>query len=701
MSDETTSNMVLPAGLWNWAGHKAGGVRRLFYEASGRPSGQVIRTPLLARLERWAGEIARGEYEAPRGVALVGGPGNGKTEAVEFAIEALDTALGLERTLRDAVAAQFNGQGEQPPPRMARVDLREVSRGRLDWTLSIVQDASAPDAAQPRISPAALLLEELKDVLASGERQVYLACVNRGVLDDALILATDAGHAQVAQLLQEMVNSVGQSLDATPCWPLPGFPAFATWPMDVESLVVSSAGGEPSAAFQLLQTATDEGRWPPYGTCAAGELCPYCTSRRSLSNEPHRGALLQVLRWYELAAGKRWSFRDLFSLVSFLLAGAPGETKGKAKISPCEHAAQLLRLGSVRAETSAAQRRAAPFVLAAAQYHHALFGIWAPRGLRVYWENLGKLGLQKDEVLAGLYHFLARPSAHSIPHTLTSQLADLVEALDPALAEPGSTVRLSKATTIAFRDLDVRFSQSTREGLAFIRQYHCLTNLDTNLLASLAAADDALLTIEAARKHPQAAAHVQAWVRDFACRYTRRAVGVRGAATREATTLAAFERVAGGDVRLLHEAVKQVDALLNNGDRFAVSLNTTFGEPLLPVQRRAVLVTTKQKVRSRDWPDGERPRPPTRFLEVGAKGASHSIALTYELYRSVLELRRGMQPASLPRPVVALLDAIRARLAGAIVRSEESLEDGQIRIGTRNEFIVRELGHFLVQKDDE
>jgi hypothetical protein len=204
--------------------------------------------------------------------------------------------------------------------------------------------------------------------------------------------------------------------------------------------------------------------------------------------------------------------------------------------------------------------------------------------------------------------------------------------------------------------------------------------------------------MEVARKYPETVARVQGWVRDFACRYTRRAVGVRAGATREATTLADFERVASGDVRLLHEAIKQIDALLNDGDRFAVSLNTTFGEPQPPVQRRAVLVTTKQRVKARDWPAGDRPRPPMRFLEAGTKEAGHSIALTYELYRSVRELRRGMQPASLPRPVVALLDATRARLAGSIVRSEEMLEDGQIRLGTRNEVIVRELEQFLVQQ---
>lgn len=693
-----TDKTDFPAALWNWAGHKSGGVRRLFYEASGRPSGKVVRTPLLARLERWASALAQGDSDAPRGAVLVGGPGNGKTEAVEFAVEALDAGLGLGRALRNAVAAQFLDQGDQPPPRMARVDVRKLMGGQLGWTLGIVQDASAPDTSRPQANPAALLVDELEELLASGNQLVYLACVNRGVLDDALTLATDQGRAQVAQLLQEMVNSVGQSLDATPCWPLPSFPGIATWPMDVESLVVAPTNEDTSAATQLLEIATDAARWPQADGCAAGELCPHCTSRRLLSGEPHRGSLLQVLRWFELASGKRWSFRDLFSLVSFLLAGAPSETKGRSRRMPCDHAAHLLQLGSGQVASSSAQRHAAPFVLAAAQYHQALFGVWSPRGLRTIWAYLGDLKLRDHPALAGLYYFMARPRTQSIPHTLATQLAGLVDALDPALAEPESTVRLSNATTITFRELDVRFSQSTRQGFNYIRQFHCLTKLDTKLLALLADADDGLPGVEAARKYPETVARVQAWVRDFACRYVRRAVGVRAGATREASTLADFEKLAAGDVRLIFEATKQVDALLNEGDRFAVSLNTTFGEPLPQPQRRAVLVTAKQKVKALEWPAGDRPRPPTRFLEVGSKGASHSIALTYELYRSIRELRRGMQPASLPRPVVALLDATRARLAGGIVRSEELLEDGQIRVGTRGEVIVRELGQFLVQK---
>src|SRR5262249_22199983 len=86
-------NAPFPAGLLGWAGHRAGGVRRLFDEGSGRPGNQVFRTNLLHRLGEWVGQIASGEHTAPRVLLLVGGPGNGKTEAIEETARLLDDAL--------------------------------------------------------------------------------------------------------------------------------------------------------------------------------------------------------------------------------------------------------------------------------------------------------------------------------------------------------------------------------------------------------------------------------------------------------------------------------------------------------------------------------------------------------------------------------------------------------------------------------
>jgi hypothetical protein len=127
-----------------------------------------------------------------------------------------------------------------------------------------------------------------------------------------------------------------------------------------------------------------------------------------------------------------------------------------------------------------------------------------------------------------------------------------------------------------------------------------------------------------------------------------------------------------------------------------VVLNSTFGEPLAPPQRRATLHTAREKVRHAEPITSGRPTMPVRFLSVG--GREHTLALTYDLFRSVRELEGGMLPASLPRPVVALLDATRARIGGRVVRDEEKLDGAEIRI--RDIIISREPTGFVVTREE-
>jgi hypothetical protein len=685
-----------PQGLLAWAGHRAGGVRRLFDDASGRPSGVIVQTPLLKRLADWAGALVANPSQQPKIVLLLGGPGNGKTEAVEATLRALDSSLDLNGALLDAFRPSFASSSGRGVPRMAEIDVATLAGGRAPFRLQIVQDASVQDPDVPSRSRAELLLAELSSARASGGRIIYLACVNRGVLDDALIAAADRGSDDLRGLLEAMVEAVSMSATAPSCWPLAGDPDVAVWPMDVESLLVPTGDLEDAPARQLLTSAVDERRWPTFGTCAAGDQCPFCSSRRLLSGEPYDGSLLRILRWYELATGKRWSFRDLFSLTSYLLAGVPSQGSAGA-VTPCEWAAVMIATVAQTPPRPDAAWYRAPFVLMAAQYQHALFGRWDRSLSRELRAQLKELRLDGDPGLMGLYSFLVDRSQLAMPGTLPGQLDSLGEALDPALADPDEEVALSSNTTVQFRDIDARFSQSVRAGLQFLRKYQCLAPAEISVLLRLADSDDKLSDPEVRRRRPAVATRVQSLIRDFSSRVSRRTLGVRNAVVRDAATLRSYERVMAGDAALLSEAVKEVTSLLHERDRwFVVPLNTTFGEPLPPPTRRAVLRTEKQRVRARDASAPGRPVLPLRFLTVGT-GSAQSVPLTFELYRSVRELRAGMVPASLPRAVIALLDTTRGRLAGQLVRDDDSLEQAELRVGTRADAIVLEQGEFVIR----
>jgi hypothetical protein len=87
-------------------------------------------------------------------------------------------------------------------------------------------------------------------------------------------------------------------------------------------------------------------------------------------------------------------------------------------------------------------------------------------------------------------------------------------------------------------------------------------------------------------------------------------------------------------------------------------------------------------------------------LRVGASDGAKPIALTFELFKATKSLRRGMVSASLPRSVVALLDTTRAGLAGSIVRDEDALEGAEIRLGVREEVVVRTFERFVIREED-
>lgn len=707
MDDTPIGSPRFPKDLVEWAGHHSGGVKRLFDSHSGRPGKDLLRTNLISRLEIWAAQVAAGTPATPRILLLVGGPGNGKTEAIEHTINCMDHGLGSEGRLVETLSAAFHPPAGQAVARIVRVDAGSLAALARPLELSIVQDASVTAGHEGRTA-AELLIEELLALIEGPESHHYLCCVNRGVLDDALIHALDNDLGKARALLEAVTRSVSLSSNAPRCWPLEGFPSIAIWPMDAESLLVTPGDGASSPGAALLAYATKPDHWPAPGGCPAGSDCPFCNSQALLSREEHRSALLQVLRWYELASGKRWGFRDLFSLVSYLLAGN-GPAGDGDQSDPCKWA---MRLGEQDksgqlARNPRRQQLTAIFHLVTSGYQHALFHRWDPDAASSLRQDIKDLGLDKatseTRTLLGLQHFLAERKTPYLPATIASLLESLVDLLDPALASPDAEVAVSGRSKVVLGELDTRFSRSLTGGIEFIRRYQVLSTTELELLKRLAKADNMLSSPSVRRKKPVAASRIQRILRDFACRLTRRSICTRSAVMADAPILQAFQQVVEEDDKgqRLFEVAKQVKNLLNKGQGFEVSLTTTFGQPLPPLQRQATLVVPVRQVRMLHLHTEGRPRSPICFLDVGAGKSSQPIALTYDLFKALKEMERGLSPASLPRTVVALLDTTKARLSGPIVRDSEILMDARIRIGADGTEIGRSWNGFVALDAEE
>ena len=174
--------------ILGWHGHDRGGVHVPFQPRS-KPLPTVIVTGLMDRLRHLAASIASGDANSPRWIFLIGGPGNGKSETVEYFLTALDHELGMGGGLTGYLRQAF-----APNPLVRRrIEVTNGNIANLPGTFSarigrliVVQDATATDAAMG--NSAKELAEDAVDLVThSGALQpVFLACVNRGLLTSAL-----------------------------------------------------------------------------------------------------------------------------------------------------------------------------------------------------------------------------------------------------------------------------------------------------------------------------------------------------------------------------------------------------------------------------------------------------------------------------------------------------------------------------------
>lgn len=694
------SEISFPKDLVEWAGHHSGGVKRLFDVSSGRPGKDLLKTNLIIRLENWVTSVVTNEKEVPRILFLVGGPGNGKTEAIENTIKKFDDGFNAKGKIIQKLEKDFHPVVGQPVPRVVTFFGREITSINPNFRLDIVQDATATDPNR-KGTAANLLVDEISHLLNSDANHYYLCCINRGVLDEALIQTIDSGDTFVSSLIEEITKVVGLSSNAPQCWPLKQYPNIAVWPMDVESLFIPTDKDLSSVANALLDHATNTEYWKPNRSCEAGENCPFCSSQNILSKTQNKESLLKILRWYELQSGKRWSFRDLFSLISYLLAGYRPETKGR-KSNPCEWAESLVKLNSSSKDNSLAtkQELTAIFYLATSGYQHALFHHWE-NGLSLDLKSAIKdLGVDKSTDAGRLVHgfqlFMTDKRNTYLPATISTLLSSMSEALDPALAIPENVISINAKSQISLSEIDARFSKSVQSGLDYLKNYRLLGVNEIELLKRLSKADLYFSEPINRRKKPTSANFIQRCLRDFACRFVRRSICSRYAVVADLNVLNAFQEIVEDENgQKLHAVSRQVKDLLNDADGFHVSLTTTFGQPLPPTQRQTTLIVPQRNVRSLPLNNVGRPKSPICYLKIGTGDSAQSIPLTYDLFRAIKELDRGLSPASLPRNVVALLDATKARLSGPIVRDHDLWEDAKIKVGADGAEISKSFDGFV------
>ncbi len=322
------------ASLLNYSADRDDSIGRP--ERWGRPPPLMVdESQLHVEMDALADELWAGP-SVPIWYFLIGGPGNGKSEAVGALIRKLNVLRGGGRSLIDDATTSGSG----------RVRYAYHCKPKPNVSIVLVQDISVPKA--PGSLPEDDILDELLGCLADGSNVVV--CANRGMLLRAIrrARANSKFHLLVEDLesidqrSQEAAPAQGSkwlSRNGNPC------PELRVWPLDHESVMFGPdtdngwLHSESSLLDQIIIKATSEARWENAActVCTVRSLCPMFNDAVWLREPMRRRSFLRFLRHSEVLSGQRMVLREALGIVSMVLVGAPSDfVDADQARHPCE-----------------------------------------------------------------------------------------------------------------------------------------------------------------------------------------------------------------------------------------------------------------------------------------------------------------------------------------------------------------------------
>lgn len=345
-------------------------------ERWGNPPPLVVSTPLHDEMAALADEV----WSGPQHLVwyfMVGGPGNGKSEAVGAFVRQLNSKADSAGQPPAFDPAQGNNGGS-----IAYDFQGQLPRGEM-WLL---QDVSVPKTSGS--DPAADLLATLD--LCADPGGHLLACANRGMLLRATRLArSNPAYAWLVPVLEAIDRqSQEAAIAAGAKWPITKGTKqieIRVWPLDHESVLFGHGNGNPwaepagSLFDQIVSKAVAADNWEAKGCqeCHVRENCPMFGDALWLRDDQRRRSTLRILRHAEVRSGQRIVLREALGLVSMILVGCPSDfVDGAAELHPCEWV--QLRLAGNPAKPKDAK---ALMELVSRRIYQDLFSRPAPTGL--------------------------------------------------------------------------------------------------------------------------------------------------------------------------------------------------------------------------------------------------------------------------------------------------------------------------------
>jgi len=345
-------------------------------ERWGNPPPLVVNSPLHDDMSEFADNIwSKTSHHI--WYFLVGGPGNGKSEAVGAFVRRVQS-----NATNAGHAPVFSPAGGHHGGSIA-YEYHETLPGGEIW---VIQDVSVPKESGS--DPAEDLLATLDLCTAAGGN--LLACANRGMLLRATRVArSKSSYAWLVPILEKIDQ---QSQEGAVVGGAKWFYAkegkqieIRVWPLDHESVLFGHGNSNPwaepanSLFDQIIAKSVAPENWEANGCadCIARENCPMFGDAIWLRDEGRRHSSLKILRNAEVLSGQRIVLREALGLVSMILVGCPSDfVDNSIEVHPCEWVKSRISGNPPKPKDDQAL-----FELVSHRIYQDLFGRSAPTGL--------------------------------------------------------------------------------------------------------------------------------------------------------------------------------------------------------------------------------------------------------------------------------------------------------------------------------
>lgn len=617
-----------------------------------------LKTRLITQLESLADGISDGKVPPQCNIFLVGGPGNGKTlAAIHF----------LRRLLKDKYA-------EIPPSETGSVDVDFSNGSTPIKRLRYIEDASAGQDNNAIYTRFIADIDEY--VLSPQPGTLFLCCVNRGIL--ATVLVKIAKHEiEASTETKKFIATLSSvvSPDATPkaLWPFEPERNIYIHPMDEESLLEPIGDRHPVAIDILNEIcAEDDGRCL---SCLNAEKCPIHANIAALQDEKRRESLLKIMRYYEIVASKRFSFRDLFSVFSQLVVGTPYEyvINGK-KTNPCKWVEKQIDLSVSNLRED---RIAGLFALSSMFYSNRLFGTWDDlKGpAKQLLSSIKGSKIASIKAVVPIIQAILSIIRRSMNASAQNYLPKCAAMLDPSLQETtaiGDGVENSVGKIRLYEDA---FCKSLTLGInTFLDDgYYPLSIVERDLFLEVRniEQDQNILDMPVSDPEFQNVQVILSMLRVVLARMAKRSIGAFDAFVYAGDRLDEYRAMLDNNSKYPNLAAKKrklcstIQRHLFPDGLFSCSMLATLGQTE-PDEGNGFFMKNSRPVRFTISASGSGDSIIRNLLFVREPSLGLSIKVNFDIYSALVDLQNGMKPASLPARINDIFDGVKLRIQGRL-----------------------------------